>query len=94
MNDSRNDFLPYIATNDGRLTDLVYELLEFVGRKKGDHVHCELCWVTICDVENLESEKEAYYCTETGCWLCKRCFSDFSQIYNWKIQDSKPDSLL
>ena len=33
MKDSRNDFLPYIATADGRLSDLAYELVEFVGRK-------------------------------------------------------------
>lgn len=87
MKDSRNDFLPYIATTDGRLTDLSYQSREFVGRNKGDHAHCELCWVTICNTDYSESEKEGYYCVETGCWLCKRCFSDFSPIYNWKIDN-------
>lgn len=91
MKDLRKDFLPYITTADGRLTDLVYQLIEFTGKINGDHAHCELCWVKICDIESPEYERSGYYCSETGCWLCKKCFSDFSQTYNWhsKKQEEK-----
>ena len=83
MKDARNDFLPYIATADGRLQNLSYTLINFKDKKNGNHAHCELCWITICESANLRSEKEGYYCAETGCWLCKKCFSDFAGKFDW-----------
>ena len=87
MKDSRGDFLSYITTTDGRLTDLVYQRSVFAAKKSNDHAHCELCWVTICDIEEPQYEKIGYYCDETGCWLCEKCFSDFAKDYNWSSQE-------
>lgn len=85
MRDSRIDFLPYIAEADGNLRNLTYEFIKFKDKGRGDHVHCELCWVIICENDHIKGEKEGYYCKETGCWLCKKCFFDFAEEYNWKI---------
>lgn len=83
MKDFREDFLPYITRADGSLQDLSYELISYKGRSSGSHAHCELCWVTICDIESDEYEKEGYFCKETGCWICKKCFSDYKSKYGW-----------
>lgn len=85
MRDARSDFFPYIATADGQLYDLSYKLMPYKGKTKNDHIHCELCWITISKGELNGDKAKGYYCKDTGCWLCKKCFSDFASKFRWHI---------
>ncbi len=77
--------IPLTARGDGTLGELVFNRMEYKGNKSGDHVHCNLCWNLISNVEIIEFEHEGFYCEETGCWLCVECFKELQPLYDWKI---------
>ncbi|MCI9307805.1 MAG: hypothetical protein HFI28_15255 [Lachnospiraceae bacterium] len=54
--------------------------------QKGSHAHCEFCWHKF--MENPEGIKDCSqegYCTVDGkYWVCKDCFQDFQDEFNWE----------
>lgn len=93
MDDYRLGFLPFIESADGQINGLTYKLVHFQSHMPGDHAHCALCWAPICDSEYDWKEKpeaEAFFCEETGCWICKKCFSDFAPQFHWKLAGIQP----
>lgn len=45
------------------------------------HEHCEFCWHKI-----MTDNSEECFCTSDYChWICKECFDDFKDEFNWKI---------
>ncbi len=90
MDDYRLGFFPFIASAEGKMDGLTYRLVRFQGRKPGEHAHCALCWAAICDSEydwEKSPEAEAFFCEETGCWICKKCYSDFAPQFHWRLSE-------
>lgn len=85
LDDYRRDFLPDIASEDGTLDDLSFEVHAASEYPPGEHTHCRLCWATISNLDNPEYLKEGLYCRETHCWICRNCFNDFNEEFHWKL---------
>ena len=45
------------------------------------HEHCDFCW------EKATTDSECtFYCTmDMGHWICKACFEDFKERFNWTV---------
>jgi len=52
-------------------------------KRKNDswHEHCEFCMKII---SNKNSE-DAYSTINEYRWICKKCFNDFNDKFNWKV---------
>ena len=51
-----------------------------------DHDHCELCWARFSMNEgDLHS---GYYDSDTNSWICKTCYSDFKDLFNWSDENN------
>jgi hypothetical protein len=46
-----------------------------------DHDHCVFCWDTID-----ENVTDAYCTKDERIWICKACFEDFKEEFNWSIE--------
>lgn len=45
------------------------------------HDHCEFCWEKAVTNEPLE-----FYCTtDLKYWVCKNCFQDFANRFQWQV---------
>ncbi|MDR2192107.1 MAG: hypothetical protein LBO62_04450 [Endomicrobium sp.] len=52
-----------------------------------DHEHCSFCWDKFSEYDGTLHEG---YCTlDQYHWICEKCFSDFKEMFNWKVIDSK-----
>ena len=48
-----------------------------------DHDHCEFCFEKISNCENDLNEA---YCTEDEYhWICDNCYTDFKNLFHWKV---------
>ena len=46
------------------------------------HDHCEFCWAKV--MTHYETE---FYCTKDfKHWVCKTCFEDFKEKFNWTVK--------
>lgn len=56
---------------------------------KSTHEHCIFCWhkfMEKCDSEEDCSNKG--YCTkDMKYWICEKCFSDFAERFEWKLEE-------
>jgi hypothetical protein len=52
------------------------------------HDHCEFCAAKFMEVE-APGVKHAGYSTPNGShWVCKECFDDFVDLFDWRIEPS------
>ena len=50
-----------------------------------DHDHCDFCWTEFC-LEGCKGSSEEGYTTEDNyTWICKQCFEDFKDTFEWKV---------
>ena len=50
-----------------------------------EHDHCEFCWDKF-SLKGLSGGPDEGYATVGNYhWICKRCFDDFKDIFQWKI---------
>ena len=77
-----------LKQNDWRLTNqmnyLYGKTLVHENYKKfsdsWDHDHCEFC------NDKIGEDTKLYYCTlDHYHWICEKCFEDFKNIFNWKV---------
>lgn len=85
--DWRDDFLEYIADENGSVYDLTYQLMDYPHQNKEDHAHCGLCWKTLYGIEGFGFETKGYYCERTNVWICECCFQDYKKRFRWNVQD-------
>ncbi|KAA3611938.1 MAG: hypothetical protein DWQ01_07600 [Planctomycetota bacterium] len=50
-----------------------------------EHEHCEFCFAKIST--NPADENAAYATEDLNCWICKTCFQDFSEEFNWVVSE-------
>ena len=51
----------------------------FHKKRNWDHEHCEFCWEKILpEMTGFCTEDEKY-------WICKTCFKDFKDSFNWTL---------
>ena len=50
-----------------------------------DHDHCEFCWTKFSLEGSPDDLDEGYATKDNYHWICKRCFDDFKDIFQWKI---------
>ena len=49
-----------------------------------EHDHCEFCMERFSE---YDGDLHEGYCTEDEYhWICKQCFDDFKEMFNWDVQ--------
>lgn len=54
-----------------------------------DHDHCEFCGIKFSTIDDPRYRHEGYATEDEYCWICRGCFDDFRDEYQWKVGDSK-----
>ena len=57
---------------------------EFHKTPQNDHEHCIFCWQKINDQNN-----KAYCIKERDLWVCKDCFQEYGDEYNWHVNQDE-----
>ena len=49
-------------------------------RESWEHEHCAFCW------DKIDKDTPIAYTTEDRYhWICKDCFADFKEMFEWEI---------
>ena len=87
---TKNRFFDYVFEEAKRHVALLGKYEEFlVGDRCREfwHRHCSFCLTEI----STDMHEECY-CAENGSyWVCKKCFHDFKNRYNWKVIENIQD---
>ncbi|MDE7181874.1 MAG: hypothetical protein K2O41_02420 [Clostridia bacterium] len=79
-----------IETYRGHLNGETFSLKDFVSTATNNHEHCVFCWRKITDLNIEECDREGYcaFNSKTGQanWVCKGCFNDFKEQFNFKLK--------
>ncbi|CAN7436015.1 hypothetical protein LJR129_002814 [Acidovorax sp. LjRoot129] len=51
-----------------------------------DHDHCEFCFAKFMAIESTNILTSGYATADRYRWVCKTCFSDFSDLFEWKAE--------
>jgi hypothetical protein len=52
-----------------------------------DHDHCEFCSQKFSDNPgHTNAVKYGYTTADKYYWICKKCFSDFKKLFEWKVK--------
>jgi hypothetical protein len=54
---------------------------------ENDHDHCEFCWAKLMVDGKHDSLPEGYSTPDGYRWVCKPCFDDFFDMFDWKVND-------
>lgn len=76
-------------SNDWRLTNQMNYLYRKVLKKQAfkvyrdgwEHEHCEFCSKRID-----KNTKVAYSSENNYYWICKKCYEDFKNLFEWTVQ--------
>ena len=73
----------------------VYENSEHLHKKKlqfkkidfkpNEHRYCNFCWDKLADMPDCLHE--GYYEKDSDKWICEKCFTLFSSLYEWQTSD-------
>ena len=78
-----NENDPRLTNQKSYLFNVTLKYSRFMPSLDRDHEHCVFCWIKIPD------EVDGGYCTiDENYWICDRCFNDFKEIFQWKVQDN------
>jgi len=55
-------------------------------KKTWDHDHCSFCWRTISDIKDKNIDNWGYTTLDNYHWICKKCFEDFKEMFQWKVK--------
>jgi hypothetical protein len=84
-----------IEKNDWRLTNQERYLrgLTFSWKKytryseSWDHDHCEFCLAKFMENEGTDILTEGYTTSDNYRWICKTCFDDFKDMFQFKVTE-------
>ena len=54
-------------------------------RPEWDHDHCDFCWSTFCQGDEVGCFKEGYVTKDGNHWICPNCFADFRVKFNFTV---------
>jgi phage terminase large subunit-like protein len=54
-------------------------------REGWDHDHCEFCWAKFMEQPGPEILTEGFVTPDNYRWICKNCFEDFKDMFQWQI---------
>ncbi len=82
-----------VDKNDWRLTnqekylkDVILRWKKYTKYREGwEHDHCEFCWAKFMESDDPEVLKEGYATEDKYRWICKQCFEDFKELFQWKV---------
>lgn len=57
-------------------------------RKGMDSDHCEFCWAKFAAQPGPDVKTEGYTTESYYYWICKNCFEDFKEMFEWKTTAS------
>jgi hypothetical protein len=52
-----------------------------------DSDHCEFCWAKFMNIANPDFLSEGYTTSDHYYWICKNCFADFHEMFQWRVTD-------
>ena len=52
---------------------------------KNDHDHCEFCFAKFMQQDYPDTLHEGYSTPDRYRWICKPCFDDFVDLFQWKV---------
>ena len=98
--DKEQTNLKEVVEEDWRLSQGNFDFIKnhvfknqyFKSNKYNDHDHCNFCWKKITDLE-IDEEHDAFgYVTLNAHgqeeWVCEKCFNDFKERFNFKVEDN------
>ena len=50
-----------------------------------DHDHCEFCFAKFMRGNEPDTLQDGYATVDGYRWICKQCFSDFSELFAWQV---------
>jgi hypothetical protein len=50
-----------------------------------DHDHCEFCWAKFMVEDYPDVLHEGYSTPDEYRWVCKGCFEDFKEMFQWRV---------
>lgn len=82
-------------SNDWRLTnqDSYLKGVTLIWRRyrpaseESDHDHCEFCWAKFMDADLPDTLQHGYSTEDRYRWVCKTCFDDFLDFFDWRVLD-------
>ena len=85
--EQKNPFYQAINEHAHMFVELLHQGEEYLEGDKIEHFwhqHCDFC------LERAEASKECeFYCTkDMKHWVCKQCFEDFKDRFNWTVRPS------
>jgi hypothetical protein len=51
-----------------------------------DSDHCEFCWAKFVAEPKPDAHHEGYSTLDHYYWICKKCFEDFKDMFQWKVK--------
>ena len=57
-----------------------------VCREGWDHEHCAFCSAKIMAAGTPDTFHEGYATDDNRHWVCTRCFADFKEMFQWKVE--------
>lgn len=67
------------------VTLIYHKYLKYSKDENWDHDHCEFCNSKFL-LDNPEAQQEGYSTEDNYRWICKNCFEDFYEMFEWKIK--------
>ncbi len=53
-----------------------------------EHDHCVFCWIKFMPGNQPGVLREGYATPDQYRWVCKTCFDDFRDLFEWQVQEA------
>ena len=75
-----------LANPQEYLKGLTFSWKKYTRYREGwDHDHCEFCRAKFMETAGKDILTEGYVSTDNYRWICKSCFDDFKEMFQFKI---------
>ena len=73
-----------LTNQEEYLYSRILKKVRFSDISTDDHEHCSFCWAKFGKEEGMLDE--GYCTTDNYHWICLKCFSDFKDLFKWKVE--------